>query len=164
MASSLSNLVDNLAEGIHKIKYDCDSFLEYESVCSFSRFSRILDEFLKLNPHKAFSKVRFAKIITCEKISKSQNFAIFPPLEDPEIWFKQNESWSSKYINYSSTIVFLRPSFFDLQFCDISPLSLDFTSFISCWFFYCRDFSPACFPSFASERKVPTISSFLGSI
>ena len=32
MASSLSNLVDNLAEGIHKIKYDCDSFLEYESV------------------------------------------------------------------------------------------------------------------------------------
>ena len=33
MASSLSNLVDNLKEGIHKIKskdYDC--FLEYESV------------------------------------------------------------------------------------------------------------------------------------
>ena len=33
MASSLSNLVDNLAEGIHKIKCkDCDCFLEYESV------------------------------------------------------------------------------------------------------------------------------------
>ena len=33
MASSLSNLVDNLAEGIHKIKYqDCDCFLEYKSV------------------------------------------------------------------------------------------------------------------------------------
>ena len=33
MASSLSNLVDNLAEVIHKIKYkDCDCFLEYESV------------------------------------------------------------------------------------------------------------------------------------
>ena len=32
MASSLSNLVDNLAEGIHKIKCkDCDCFLEYES-------------------------------------------------------------------------------------------------------------------------------------
>ena len=32
MASSLSNLVDNLAEGVHKIncKY-CVSFLEYES-------------------------------------------------------------------------------------------------------------------------------------
>ena len=31
MASSLSNLVDNLAEGIHKIKYkDCDCFFEYE--------------------------------------------------------------------------------------------------------------------------------------
>ena len=33
MTSSLSNLVDNLAEGIHKIKWkDCDLFLEYESV------------------------------------------------------------------------------------------------------------------------------------
>ena len=33
MASSLSNLVDNLTEGIHKIKCkDCDCFLEYESV------------------------------------------------------------------------------------------------------------------------------------
>ena len=33
MASSLSNLVDNLAEEIPKIKYiNCDCFLEYESV------------------------------------------------------------------------------------------------------------------------------------
>ena len=33
MASSLSNLVKNLAEVIHKIKcQDCDCFLEYESV------------------------------------------------------------------------------------------------------------------------------------
>ena len=33
MASSLLNLVDNLAEVIHKIKCkDCDCFLEYESV------------------------------------------------------------------------------------------------------------------------------------
>ena len=33
MASSLSNLVDNLAEGIHKMKCtDCDVFLEYKSV------------------------------------------------------------------------------------------------------------------------------------
>ena len=33
MASSLSNLSDDLAEGIHKIKCkDCDFFLEYESV------------------------------------------------------------------------------------------------------------------------------------
>ena len=32
MASSLSNLVDNLAEGIHKIKCkDCNCFLEYEN-------------------------------------------------------------------------------------------------------------------------------------
>ena len=33
MASSLSNLVDNIAEGIHQIKCkDYDYFLEYESV------------------------------------------------------------------------------------------------------------------------------------
>ena len=33
MATSLSNLVDNLTEGIHKIKCkDCDCFLEDESV------------------------------------------------------------------------------------------------------------------------------------
>ena len=33
MATSLSNLVDNLTEGIHKIKCkDCDCFLEYERV------------------------------------------------------------------------------------------------------------------------------------
>ena len=33
MASSLSSLVDNLAEAVHKIKCeDCDCFLEYESV------------------------------------------------------------------------------------------------------------------------------------
>ena len=33
MATSLPNLVDNLTELIHKIKYeDCDCFLEYESV------------------------------------------------------------------------------------------------------------------------------------
>ena len=33
MASSLSNLVHNLAEGSHNIKYkDCDCFFEYESV------------------------------------------------------------------------------------------------------------------------------------
>ena len=33
MASSLSSIVDNFVEGIHKIKCkDCDSFLEQESV------------------------------------------------------------------------------------------------------------------------------------
>ena len=33
IANLLSNLVDNLAEGIHKIKWkDCDGFLEHESV------------------------------------------------------------------------------------------------------------------------------------
>ena len=33
MASSLSNLVDNLTEGVHEIKCKyCDCFFEYESV------------------------------------------------------------------------------------------------------------------------------------
>ena len=33
LVSSLSNAVDNLAEGIHKVKCkECDCFLEYESV------------------------------------------------------------------------------------------------------------------------------------
>ena len=33
MATSLSNLVDNLTEGTNKTKYnDCDCFVEYESV------------------------------------------------------------------------------------------------------------------------------------
>ena len=33
MVSSLPNLVDNVAEGVHKIKSkDCDCFLEYEGV------------------------------------------------------------------------------------------------------------------------------------
>ena len=33
MAASLSDLIDNLPEGIHKIKCKyCDFFLEYESV------------------------------------------------------------------------------------------------------------------------------------
>ena len=64
-ASSLSNLVDNLAEGIHKIKckdYDC--FLEYESVkdnlikykclsCN-KDYSNKLDEELKLRFRNTF--------------------------------------------------------------------------------------------------------------
>ena len=58
MASSLSNLVDNLAEGIHKVKCkDFDYFLEYESVkdnlikykflSSNKDYSNMLDENLK---------------------------------------------------------------------------------------------------------------------
>ena len=42
MASSLSNLVDDLAAGIHKIKCkDCDCFLEYESVKDNLKFDKI---------------------------------------------------------------------------------------------------------------------------
>ena len=58
MTSSLWNLVDNLAEGIHKIKCkDCNCFLEYKSIndnlikykCfSFNRnYSNKIDEKLK---------------------------------------------------------------------------------------------------------------------
>ena len=58
MASSLSNLIDNFTEEIHKIKCkDCDCFLEYESVkdnlikhkcLSFNKdYSNKLDEKLK---------------------------------------------------------------------------------------------------------------------
>ena len=58
MASSLSNLVVNFAEGIHKIKCkDCDYLLEYESLkgnlikykcLSFNKdYSNKLDEKLK---------------------------------------------------------------------------------------------------------------------
>ena len=58
MASSSSNLADNLAEGIHKIKYKgCDFFLEYESVKDnlmrykclycYEDYSKKLDEKLK---------------------------------------------------------------------------------------------------------------------
>ena len=58
ITSSLSNLVDNLAEGIHKIKWkDCACFAEYESVkdnlikykcLSYNKdYSEKLDEKLK---------------------------------------------------------------------------------------------------------------------
>ena len=59
MATSLTNLVDNLTEGINKIKCkDCDCFLEYESAkeslikfeCAFCNkdYSNIIDEKLSL--------------------------------------------------------------------------------------------------------------------
>ena len=60
MATSLSNLVDKLTEGIHKIKCkDCNVFLEYESVN---------DNFIKckyLSCNKDYSK----KI--CQKLNMS---------------------------------------------------------------------------------------------
>ena len=65
MASSLSNLIDNITEGIHKIKYkNCGCFLEYESIkenltkhkcLSFSKdYSNKLDEELKKKFKKTF--------------------------------------------------------------------------------------------------------------
>ena len=68
MTTSLSNLIDNLTETIHKIKYkDCDCLLEYESVkdnlikdtcLSYNKdYSNRLDEKLKesdLRTHLSF--------------------------------------------------------------------------------------------------------------
>ena len=48
MASSLSNLIDNRTEGIHKIKCkDCGCFLEHESV----KGNLIVYECLHCNKH-----------------------------------------------------------------------------------------------------------------
>ena len=65
MATSLSNLVDNLTEGINKIKCeDCDCFLEYESTkdssikfkCAYciKDYSSIIAEELKKRFKNAF--------------------------------------------------------------------------------------------------------------
>ena len=59
MASTLSNLVNNLAEGIHKIKYtNCkvccfkytifkDDLIEYKFLCCNKNYQKKLDENLK---------------------------------------------------------------------------------------------------------------------
>ena len=82
MATSLSNLVDNLTEGIHKIKCkDNDCFLEYESVkdnfikykcfsCN-KDYSNKIDEELKKR-FKVASKVRVGYLK-----SKITNFSQF---------------------------------------------------------------------------------------
>ena len=79
MTSSLSNLVDNLAEGIHKIKCkDCDVFLEYGSVkgnlikykclsCN-NDYSNKLDEKLKkrnLRIHSSFLIMILTHLFSC---------------------------------------------------------------------------------------------------
>ena len=68
MASSLSNLVDNLTEGIHKIKCkDCDCFVEYGSVkdnlikykylsCSRDYLNKLVEELKK----KFINKFKFS--------------------------------------------------------------------------------------------------------
>ena len=80
MISSLSNLVDNLAERIHKIKCErCDYFIEYESVndnlikykslsCN-KNYSNKIDEKLKKtfkNTFK-FSNNEINKFILCSE-------------------------------------------------------------------------------------------------
>ena len=78
MASSLSDLVDNLAERIHKIKCkDCDSFFEYESVkdnlikhkclsCN-KNYSNKLDEKLESDSrtHLSFLKMISINLFCC---------------------------------------------------------------------------------------------------
>ena len=70
MASSLSNLEDNLDEGIHKIKcIDCDCFLEYESLednsikykCLYANkdYSNKIDEELKKRFRNIFKFSKF---------------------------------------------------------------------------------------------------------
>ena len=72
-----------------------------------------------------FFKVAITKIITLEKISKSQNFAIFPPLEDTVrnlIWTRRElifEIYNRVKYNY-----FLDAIFFYLRFCSISQMPL----------------------------------------
>ena len=78
MANSLSNLVDNLTEEIHKIKCkDCDYFLEHESFedylmkykclsCS-KNYSNKLDEELKRNSrtHLSFLTMISINLFCC---------------------------------------------------------------------------------------------------
>ena len=69
MESSLSNLVDNLTEGIHRIKCkDCDCFLEYESV------KEILIKYKCLSCNKDYwNKLDKELIKKCKKIFKFSN-------------------------------------------------------------------------------------------
>ena len=73
MASSLSNLVDNLAEGIQKIKCkDCDCFLEYESA---------KDNSIKY------------KCLSCNKDYSTEND------EEFKKWFQNTLKFSNNHIN-----------------------------------------------------------------
>ena len=111
MASSLSNLVNNLAEGMHKVKCeDCDCFLEYESVkdnlitckclsCN-KDYSSKLDEKLKRlfkNTFK-FSDNDINKFILllrkgfcpCEYMDKWERFNVTTLPEKEEFYSKRN--------------------------------------------------------------------------
>ena len=80
MASSISNLADNLAEEIHKIKCkDCDCFLKYESVndnlikykclsCN-KEYSNKLDEKIKsdLRTHWSFLTMISMNLFCCSE-------------------------------------------------------------------------------------------------
>ena len=80
MVSSLSNLVDKLAEGIHKIKLKyCDCFIQYEGVkdnlikwkCLFFNkiYLNIIDEELKKKkdsrPHLRFLIMILINLFCC---------------------------------------------------------------------------------------------------
>ena len=62
MTSSLSNLVDNVAEGICKIKCkDCDRFLEHESV---------KDNLIKYNAYLAIKVIQSSLMKNCKSHSR----------------------------------------------------------------------------------------------
>ena len=97
MANSLSNLVDNLTEGIHKIKCKgCDCFLEYESIknnlikyeCSScdKDYSNKIDEELKKRFRNTF---KFSNN-DINKVVLFLRKGVYP-YEDMDDWKKLNE-------------------------------------------------------------------------
>ena len=94
LATPLSNLVDNLTEGIHKIKCkDCDCFLEYESA-----------------KDNAINSIRSCKISFSSRISMASTFK-----KDCLITLSVNLVEKSAFLN-----LFLITFFF---FCEISAYS-----------------------------------------
>ena len=77
MMSSSSNLVNNLAKGIHKIKFNnCNCFLEYESVnndlvkykglsCNKNYSNKINEELKKSGIHLSFLIVTLIDLFCC---------------------------------------------------------------------------------------------------
>ena len=110
MASSLSNLVDNLVEGIHKIKRrDCDCFVEYESV----KYDLIKCKCLSCNKDylsKLYEKLkkRFKNTFKFSNIDMNEFILLLRkgvyPYEYMDKWKKFNETASpEKKKNFIST-------------------------------------------------------------
>ena len=110
MVSSLSNLVDNVAEGIHEVKCkDCDCFTEYESVkdnllrnqclpCN-KEYSTKLDEKLKKRFNNTF---KFSNNDVNKFILLLRKFVY--PYEDIDDWEKSNETVSPEKEEFYSNL------------------------------------------------------------